>query len=164
MASSEPLCFGPPPRSDPSRTCEEGLSVEVDEPGTEEVELELDDEDCVGVVDVVVSLEEELIRVGEAVWEVADADEEDVDTGVAVDVSDEVVVVPLELLGCLLRALCKTSPRSRASTALSTESLTLSCVDDRFSLALMLAHILSIGSSPLRNRQAMCSDAIQRRR
>jgi hypothetical protein len=123
LVSSESFCFGLPPRSDPSDSGEEEeLSVEDDELGVDEVELELSDGVWVGVVDTVVPLpEEELTMADELVEEVADADEEDAVTGVGDEVSDEVVV------GFLLRALCKTSPRPRGLTALSIDCSTLSC-------------------------------------
>ena len=121
--SSEPLCFDPPPRSDPKDSGEEEeLSVEDDELGVDEVELELSDGVWVGVVIVVIPLlEGELTRADELIKEVADADDEDVVTGVVVEVSDEVV------LDCSLRALCKMSPRPRALMALSIDCSTLSC-------------------------------------
>jgi hypothetical protein len=80
----------------------------------DEAELELGDGVCVTVVD-------------EVAEGVSDANEEDVVTGVAVGVSDGVVLVPFESLECLLRALCKTSLRPRASTALSVDCPALSC-------------------------------------
>lgn len=98
------------------------MDVELD--SVEEVELELGDEVRVREADVVVPLLEELAMAGELVEEVASADEEDVVTGVAVEVSDEAVVeldetvlVPFETLEFLSRALCRTSPRPRALTA-----------------------------------------------
>jgi len=100
----------------------------------EEAKLELGDGVCERMEDVVLPLlEEEPSRVGELVEEVASADEEEVVTGVVVEVSDEAVLelvetvlVPLEPLECLSRALCKTSPRPRALTALSMDCSTLS--------------------------------------
>jgi hypothetical protein len=71
----------------------------------DEVELEPGDGACVRVAD-------------ELAEEVADADAEDVVTGDADGV---------ESLECLSRALCKTSPRPRASTALPIDCSTWSC-------------------------------------
>jgi len=104
--------------------------VDVELDSVEGMELELGDEVWVGVADV---LEEELIESGELVEEVADTDEEDVVTGVEVDVFDEVmlelaetVLVLFEPPECLPRALCKTSPRPRALTALPMDCSTSS--------------------------------------
>jgi hypothetical protein len=115
VVSSEPWFFSPPPRSDPKdRREDEGLLTEDDGLVVDEVALELDDGVCLRVAD-------------ELAEEVADADEGDVVTGVVVGVSDRVVVVPFESLEGWVRALCKTSPRPRASTALSIDCSTLSC-------------------------------------
>ena len=59
--------------------------------------------------------------------EADDVVEEAADTGeeaVVVDASEALVLVTSESLECLLRALCKTSPRPRAPTALSMSCLT----------------------------------------
>jgi hypothetical protein len=97
------------------------LSSEDVELGVVDVELELGDEVWVEALNVVVSLlEEELTRADGLVGETTDADE-DVVTGVVVEASDEVV------LECLLRALCKTSPRPRGLTASSIDFVTLNC-------------------------------------
>jgi hypothetical protein len=121
LVSSEALGFEPPPKSDPKDNGEEEeLSSEADGLVVEVFELELGDETWVGVMDVVVSLleEEELTMADELVEEAADGNDEDVVTGVVVEVSDEGV------LECLLRALCKTSPRSRGLTASLADFLT----------------------------------------
>ena len=60
----------------------------------------------------------------EGVEEAADTDEEDVVIVVVVDASEVLVLATFESLECLLRALCKTSPRPRAPTALSMSCLT----------------------------------------
>jgi hypothetical protein len=112
--SSESWFFSPPPRSDPKERCEEeGLSAEDDGLVVDEVALELGDGVCISVADELA--------------EVADADAEDVVTGVVVEVADGVVLVSSESLECLLRALCNTSPRPRALTALPFDFSTLSC-------------------------------------